>query len=254
MSADDQSIVWLRNVNYAVNDMPVLADVSFDVRRGEIFGIMGISGAGKTTLLRLIIGLAKPDSGDILVEGESITELREDGLNRVRRKMGMCFQYAALLDSMTVADNVAFGLGRQREIGRTEIQKRVSQMLDVVGMEGTESHMPAELSGGMKKRVGIARALVAHPSIILYDEPTAGLDPVIAAVISDLIMSLHDKFESTAIIVSHDVDNLLTMADRAMMLHQAEAIATGTPEELRQSPNPVVKQFIEGKVNGPIEV
>jgi len=250
----DRIAVSVRNVNYKPEDALILADMSFDARAGEILGIMGLSGAGKTSLLRLLIGLDKPESGEILIQGEDITKLGEDGLNRVRRKMGMCFQYAALFDSMTVAENVAFGLRREGKLSREEVQSHVEQMLDVVGMEGTEGLMPSELSGGMRKRIGVARALVTHPDIVLYDEPTAGLDPVIAAVISNLILHVHDEFGSTAVIVSHDVDNLLVMVDRALMLHEGRAIANGTPDELRSSAQPVVRQFIEGSISGPIQV
>ncbi len=253
-STADRIAVSVRNVNYKAEDTQVLADVSFDVSSGEIFGIMGLSGAGKTSLLRLLIGLIKPDSGAILIDGEDITGFGEDDLNRVRRKMGMCFQYAALFDSMTVAENVAFGLRREGKLSREEVQSRVDQMLDVVGMEGTNELMPAELSGGMRKRVGVARALVTQPDIVLYDEPTAGLDPIIAAVISNLVLRVHDEFGSTAIIVSHDVQNLLAMVDRALMLHESRVVATGTPDELRSSAEPVVRQFIKGSIDGPIQV
>jgi len=254
MTSAQDLAVSVRNLSYFAGTDKVLSDLSFDVRRGEVLGIMGMSGAGKTTLLRLLIGLARPHSGAVLIEGEDITKLDEDGLNRVRSKMGMCFQYAALLDSMTVAENVAFGLRRHRHLSRADKQSRVQRMLDVVGMEGTENRMPSELSGGMKKRVGLARALVTEPNIILYDEPTSGLDPVIAAVISNLIVSVHEQFKSTAVIVSHDVDNLLDMTGRALMIHEARIVAAGTPETLRASTQPIVRQFIEGSISGPIQV
>jgi phospholipid/cholesterol/gamma-HCH transport system ATP-binding protein len=238
-----------------VGGQSVLEDLSFDVFAGEIYGVMGMSGAGKSTLLRLMMGLIKPDKGEIAIKGTVINSLPERELNRIRLKMGMCFQGAALFDSLSVAENVAFGLRRLRpRLSEEEIQRRVAAHLAEVGMEGSENKMPAELSGGMRKRVGIARALVMQPEIMLYDEPTAGLDPIMAAVILDLIRSLRDKFRMTSVVVTHEVERLFSIADRVMMIHAGRVIAEDTPERLRCCAAPEVKQFVEGLTVGPIAV
>lgn len=247
-----EPLVSVRHVSYSVDDTPILEDISFDVYRGEIFGIMGMSGSGKTTLLRLLIGLERPTSGHVFFKGEDITVLDEDGLNRVRKAMGMCFQYSALFDSMTVRENVAFALRNRKDIPRSEIDKRVSELLETVEMAGTEDRMPADLSGGMKKRVSIARALMEQPELILYDEPSSGLDPVMACNITGLIKKVRDDTGSTAIVVSHDVPNLLGIADRVMMLHDRRVQALGTPDELRESELPVVRRFVHGLGTGPM--
>lgn len=245
-------VVSVRNLYYAVGGTTVLEDISFDVLPGEIFGIMGMSGSGKTTLLRLLIGLIRPTAGQIFVHGQDITTLDEDGLNRVRENMGMCFQYAALFDSMTVAENVAFALRRRRDLTREQVAERVAQLLAVVDMEGTEERMPADLSGGMKKRVGIARALMAEPALMLYDEPTSGLDPVMAGIINNLIRQVRDQFGSTAVVVSHDVHSLFAIADRVLMIHDRRVVALGTPQQMRASQSPLVQQFVNGGATGPL--
>lgn len=247
-----EPVVSIRNVCYAVGGSTVLDDVSFDVMPGEVFGIMGMSGSGKTTLLRLLMGLIRPTSGHIFVHGEEITALDEDGLNRIRENMGMCFQYAALFDSMSVAENVAFALRRRRDLSRQEVAERVSRLLQVVDMEGTEERMPADLSGGMKKRVGIARALMSHPALMLYDEPTSGLDPVMAGIITTLIRQVRDEFRSTAVVVSHDVYSLFSIADRVLMVHDQRVVAVGTPDQMRTMDSPLVRQFVHGEPAGPL--
>lgn len=248
----EEPVVCVRNVDYTVGDTEVLSDVSFDVMPGEVFGIMGMSGSGKTTLLRLLMALIRPSRGEILVHGEDITKLDEDGLNRVRENMGMCFQYAALFDSMTVAENVGFALRNRRDLSRDAVAERVAHLLDVVDMEGTEERMPADLSGGMKKRVGIARALMSHPALMLYDEPTSGLDPVMAGIITTLIRQVRDEFHSTAVVVSHDVPNLFGIADRVLMLHDRRVVDIGTPEEMRVIDSPTIRQFVDGDAAGPL--
>jgi phospholipid/cholesterol/gamma-HCH transport system ATP-binding protein len=199
------------------------------------------------------MGLVKPETGSILIDGVDITMLAEAQLNAVRLKMGMSFQYSALFDSLSVFDNVAFGLRRLRAPAE-EIREKVAHYLEVVGMAGTEALMPANLSGGMRKRVSIARALSTEPELVLYDEPTSGLDPVLAATIEHLIVTLRDQFWVSSIVVTHDVDHLFSYADRAMMLYQAKAMECDTPEALRRSENPVVRQFISGSIAGPIVV
>ncbi len=263
MSEAEAPIISVRQVVYQAEEATVLDGanyevildgVSFEVQRGEVFGIMGMSGAGKTSILRLLMGLVQPNSGDIEVLGRSIVGLRERELNRVRARMGMCFQYAALLDSMTVAENVAFALRRRDHLSREEIERKVKQHLEIVGMAGTEDKMPAELSGGMKKRVGIARALITNPEIMLYDEPSAGLDPIMARVIDDLIVRLCDEFQMTSVVVTHEVEELFAIADRVMMIYQGKVVACDSPATLQATDNPYVQQFIEGNAAGPIAV
>lgn len=234
--------------------MPVLEDVSLSVKPGEVFGVMGMSGCGKSTLLKLVMGLIRPDRGQVRIQGRDIAGLSERELNEVRRKIGMCFQYAALFDSMTVAENVAFGLRRRRNLSRNEIHEVVADCLDRVGLTGSEDAYPAELSGGMKKRVGIARAIAVEPEIMLYDEPSAGLDPVVASVIDGLILHLADDLGVTSIVVSHHVRNLFSVADRVMMLFDHRVEQIGTPAEIEEQGTGIVKQFVHGQPTGPIVV
>lgn len=246
-------LIEVRNLTCLLEGKLVLDDVSFDVYRGEIFGVMGLSGAGKSTLLRNIMGLLRPESGSIIIGGVDVAKADEVTLNSVRLKMGMSFQYSALFDSMNVFDNVAFGL-RRRRVPAQEVREKVAHYLEVVGMSGTEALMPANLSGGMRKRVSIARALSTEPEVVLYDEPTSGLDPVLAATIDHLIGKLRDDFGVSSIVVTHDVEHLFAYADRAMMLYQGQSVQCDTPAKLRQSENPVVHQFITGSMIGPIVV
>jgi len=249
-------VVELRGVTYLIDRQAILRDVSFSVQRGEIFGIMGLSGAGKSTILRIIMGLVRPTRGQVLVHGREIVGLRERELNEVRRSMAMCFQHAALFDSMTIAQNVAFALRthRRRRMSRAEVNETVSELLDRVGLHGVEHHYPAELSGGMKKRAGIARALAQEPEVILYDEPSSGLDPVVASVIDGLIMHLADDLGVTSIVVSHHVGNLFAVANRVMMIYDERVEQIGTPAELAEAGTDVVRQFVRGQPTGPIVV
>ncbi len=211
---------------------PVLDGISFQVYRGEVFGVMGLSGAGKTSILRLLMGLVPAASGDIEVLGQSIVGMSEQQLNEVRMEMGLCFQYAALLDSLTVGENVAFALRQRTDLSNEEIKRKVAEHLEIVGMTGSEERMPAELSGGMKKRVGIARALATNPQIMLYDEPSAGLDPIMASVIDELIVRLRKEFQMTSVVVTHDVNELFAIADRIMMIYQGRVISCDTNRRL----------------------
>jgi phospholipid/cholesterol/gamma-HCH transport system ATP-binding protein len=248
----DHSPIELQQITYRVRDAVILDGVNLTVQEGEIVGVMGRSGTGKTTLLRLITGLIKPTSGRLFVKGSDITSLGEGELDPIRRSLGMVFQGAALFDSMTVAENIAFPLVEHRILSRRDIPDRVGELLAMVGMEGTEDLLPSQLSGGMQKRVGVARALAQNPSIFLYDEPTAGLDPISAAAIDDLIVRLRDEVGVTSVIVSHDVSSLRRVSDRAAVLHEGRFLAVGPLEDLRNSDDLAVRQFLSGSLEGPL--
>ena len=250
----EEAALELRNVAYGIRGIPVLKDISFSVASGEVFGVMGMSGCGKSTLLKLVMGLIRPDSGEVVIQGQSIGGLSERELNTVRRKIGMCFQYAALFDSMTVAENVAFGVRRQTDLSAGEIGDVVEECLDRVGLTGAEDAYPAELSGGMRKRVGIARAIAPGPEVMLYDEPSSGLDPVVSSVIDGLILHLADDLGVTSIVVSHHVSNLFAVADRVMMLHDHGVEQIGTPQDVTERGTDIVQQFVNGQPTGPIVV
>jgi phospholipid/cholesterol/gamma-HCH transport system ATP-binding protein len=243
-----EPIIEVRDLEFAVPGEVLLHDVSFEVYPGEVFGLMGMSGCGKSTLLRCLMGLNRATRGVIEIDGQNIVGKREDELNRIRHKMGMCFQEAALFDSMTVADNVGFGLKRHTKLKRDQIRQLVDKHLEIVGLEGTGHLMPAELSGGMRKRVGIARALIMQPAILFYDEPTSGLDPVRAAHVNDVIHQLRGAFGTTSIVVTHDVHGLFDIADRVLMIDEQTVAAYGTPDELRASSIPIVRQFVHGEI------
>lgn len=262
-------MIEFRNVTYTVNagleddpDTPldesllrrhILDDVSFFVPARSITCIMGVSGTGKTTLLRLMAGLTKPDSGEILIHGRDIVPMKERELNEVRRTMGFVFQYGALFDSLNIGDNVGFGLTQMRR-PKKEVRETVAARLKEVGLEGVEDKLPSELSGGMRKRAAMARALATNPEVVLYDEPTSGLDPVMARVIDNLIVNLRDRAGTTNVVVSHHLPSILRISDQVMMLHGAKIVVEGTPAEIQQSDDPVVRQFLEGQAHGPITV
>jgi phospholipid/cholesterol/gamma-HCH transport system ATP-binding protein len=224
----------------------VLEGVSFNIERGEVVTIIGRSGGGKSVILKHIIGLLMPDSGEVLVEGENLCGMDERQLLQVRRKFGMLFQSAALFDSMTVAENVGFVLRRERKLDEAAIAKRVTEVLDMVELQGTEDKKPSELSGGMRKRVGLARAIAYQPAILLYDEPTTGLDPIVSDSIDQLILRVSERLKVTSIVVTHDVRTMRRVAQRILMLHQGRIHAQGTPDEIFSSEDPVVKQFVNG--------
>lgn len=249
-----EPIISVRHLCYTIGGQQILRNLSFDVYPGETFGVMGMSGTGKSTLLKTLMGLLPLCGGDIIIEGRSIVGLSELELMQTRERMAMCFQYAALFDSMTVGENVAFGLRRRRKLPEAEVQELVRHHLDDVGLEGQENKMPAELSGGMRKRVGIARALALQPQVLLYDEPSAGLDPIMSAVIDHLISEVGSRYGVTSIVVTHDVTELFRIADRIMMLHEGAAVACDTPEKLRLTDNALVQQFVNGRADGPIAV
>ena len=224
----------------------ILDGVSFRIEKGESVVIIGRSGGGKSVLIKHLIGLLQPDAGQVLIEGEDIVPMNERELLRVRRKFGMLFQGAALFDSMTVAENVGFAFRRKRSLPESEVRQKVAEVLEMVDLPGTEEKKPSELSGGMRKRVGLARAIIYEPEIVLYDEPTTGLDPIVADSIDHLILRVRDRLDVTTVVVTHDMRSARRLGQRIMMLHDKKIYATGTPEEIFHSEDPIVRQFIEG--------
>ncbi len=224
----------------------VLAGITLDIRDGETLVIIGYSGSGKSVLLKHIVGLLHPDAGEVIVDGRPVSALDRAGLTAVRREIGYVFQFAALFDSMTVAENVALGL-RRRDLAEEEIQERVREALALVDLTGTDEQLPAELSGGMRKRVGIARAIALRPRYILYDEPTTGLDPVTSAVMDRLMVRTREHLGVTGVVVTHDMRSAYTVGDRIAMLYEGRIRQVGPVAEVRETDDPVVRQFIEGR-------
>jgi len=233
-------------LNKSFGPQPVLVGVDLRIETGESAVIIGRSGGGKSVLLKHLIGLLQPNSGEVFVDGERITRMNERQLLRVRRKFGMVFQGAALFDSMTVADNVAFGLRRHEHFTETEIANRVAAALDMVDLPGTQRKKPAELSGGMRKRVGLARAIIYEPQILLYDEPTTGLDPIVSDSIDQLIIRVRDQLKVTSVVVTHDMRSARRVANHVFLLHNKRVYAHGAPGEFFTSQDPIVRQFIDG--------
>lgn len=238
--------IRLAGVRKSFDSLAVLQGVDLAVAPGETITIIGGSGTGKSVLLRLIIGLLKPDAGRIWIDGEEITGRPEAGLVPIRRKVGMLFQGAALFDSLTVAENVAFPLREHTRMSEAAIRERVREVLDLVGLPGVEEKEPAELSGGMKKRVGLARAIALQPRIILYDEPTTGLDPSNTEKIAELIMDLKEKLGVTSVVVTHDMHTAFKVSDRLALLHHGRIAVAGTPAEIEHSDSTLVRDFISG--------
>jgi phospholipid/cholesterol/gamma-HCH transport system ATP-binding protein len=230
----------------------VLKGLNLTIDTGITQVIIGRSGCGKSVLLKHIIGIIKPDSGQVIIDGKDITKLTNKQLSRLRLTFGMLFQGAALFDSLTVAENVGFNLIEHTDLDTITINKRIKEALALVGLHGIEGLMPSELSGGMQKRVGLARAICMRPKIILYDEPTTGVDPIMADAVNDLIKRLHDRLEVTSIVVTHDMISAYKVASQIAMLYDGRIIQRGTPEEIKNTDNPIVKQFITGASKGPI--
>ena len=245
-------MIELRHLHKSFEEHTVLDDVSLTVKSGETMVIIGRSGSGKSVILKHIIGLMKPDQGSVLINGEDIATLTGTALDRVRMTFGMLFQNAALFDSMTAFENVAFPLQEHTVLEPEEIRDRAHECLQLVGLEGVDDLSPSELSGGMRKRVGLARALAVGPEIILYDEPTTGIDPIMGDIINDLIIALRDRLKVTSVVVTHDMRSAYKVADRIAMLYNGTIVAVGSPDAIRQSANPVVQQFIQGEAIGPI--
>ncbi len=230
----------------------ILAGVNLDIEPGKITSIVGRSGCGKSVLLKHIVALLRPDRGRILIRNEDISELSLKELYQVRKKMGLVFQNGALFDSMSVYENLTLGLREHTHMTEKEMQKKASGLLEMVGLPGIEKYKPSELSGGMRKRVSLARALSMDPQYVLYDEPTTGLDPIMSAIIDDLIIRLNNELKITSIVVTHDMKSVYKISDRVAMLHYGVVRFVGTPEELKATTDPVVRQFIEGNIEGPI--
>jgi len=247
-------MIELTDLHKSFGSQSVLNGLNLTVPDGQITAIIGPSGEGKSVLLRHIIGLMQPDSGHIEIDGESIIGIRRSEMNRIREKFGMLFQNAALFDSMNVFENVAFPLQEKTSFSKDEIRTRVLSALEDVGLKNVEQKFTDELSGGMKKRVGLARALLLNPRIILFDEPTTGLDPIIKRAIHQLIRETHAKFGFTALIVSHEIPDIFDIAQNVAMLFRGEILQFGTADEIRNSANPAVKQFISGSLDGPIQM
>ncbi|HTD38495.1 MAG TPA: ABC transporter ATP-binding protein [Candidatus Limnocylindrales bacterium] len=248
--------LWARLDDVCVRYGPkiVMQNLSLDVVEGAITCIIGLSGAGKSTILRLLNGLKKPDSGRVYVQSRDITDMRERDLIDLRRSIGFAFQFSALFDSLTVGENVALPLREHTKMTEDEIRKVVGETLDSVGLAHVEDRFPAELSGGMVKRAGFARAVVTNPQAVLYDEPTTGLDPIITHVLTETIVKLRERHNGTAVVVSHDLESIYQMADYIAMLFEGAIVAYGTVEEIRRSPNPIVQQFLQGSEVGPIPI
>ena len=239
-------MIEVRDLKKSFGANCVLDGVSFRIEKGESVVIIGRSGGGKSVLLKHLVALLKPDEGEVLIDGQNIVPLDERELLPVRHKFGMLFQGAALFDSMTVAENVSFAFRRDRSLPPEQIAKKVTDMLETVDLPGIENKRPAELSGGMRKRVGLARAIIYEPQIILYDEPTTGLDPIASDSIDHLILRVRDRFDVTTVVVTHDMRSARRLGQRIMMLHERKIYASGTPDEMFQSKDPVVRQFIDG--------
>ncbi len=246
------AMIEIRNVHKSFGAHHVLRGADLAVEKGESMTVIGGSGSGKSVLLKHIIGLLFPDKGTVIIDGQEISALDGEGLNELRKKFGMLFQLAALFDSLTVWENVGFALKQHTKMSDDEIRAVATKKLELVGLKGVEDKMPADLSGGMKKRVGLARAIAMDPAIILYDEPTTGLDPIMADAINDLIIDLRKKLGVTSVAITHDMQSAYKISDRIAMLYKGRILETGTPDEIRNTENPIVRQFITGSAVGPI--
>lgn len=245
-------MIAIKNLYKAFEGHQVLNGVDLEIPTGENLVILGRSGSGKSVLLKLIIGLIRADRGSVLADGKEVTELNYDQLSELRKKFGMLFQMAALFDSMTVRDNIALALEEHTDMSREEIDREVAEKLALVNLYGIEGKKPSDLSGGMRKRVGLARALAMDPDYILYDEPTTGLDPVNAQQINELIRNVQEKLNVTSIVVTHDMQSAYYVGDRLCLLYKGKIQFDGTPDEIQRSVDPVVSQFIRAEAEGPL--
>ena len=247
-----ETMILVKDAYKSFGSNHVLRGLNLQVQYGESMVVIGGSGTGKSVLIKCIIGLLHHDRGEIYVDGQEISHLKEEEWNELRKKFGMLFQRDALFDSLPVWENVGFALRRHTTHSDDEIKAIAAEKLKLVGLENVENLMPAELSGGMRKRVSLARAIAMEPAILLYDEPTTGLDPIMANVINELIVAMREKLVVTSIAITHDMVSAYRIADRIAMLYKGEIIEVGTPDEIKASSNPIVQQFIHGEVEGPI--
>lgn len=247
-------MIEIINLHKSFGKKHVLRGVNLKVERGESMVVIGGSGSGKSVLIKHIIGILKPDEGKVLIDSIDIAALKENELYEVRKKFGMLFQMSALFDSLSVWENVGFALMRHKKMNEKEVRPLAIEKLKLVGLVGVEDLMPSELSGGMKKRVGLARAIAHEPEILLYDEPTTGIDPILADAINELIIEMKQHLSVTSIAITHDMNSAYKIADRIAMLYEGSIIETGTPDEIKNTQNPVVKQFITGSASGPIKI
>lgn len=242
----NEVMISLRQLTMAFGSKVVLDELDLDVYKGETLAVIGPSGSGKSTVIKVLTGLLAPTSGSVQIEGQETSGFDDDAWDELRCHMGVVFQYSALFDFLSVGENVAFGLRRHFKLPEEKIQHRVAALLEMVGMPGTQSMMPAELSGGMKKRVGLARALAMQPQVVFYDEPTSGLDPVMTMTISRLIRKTQQTLGVTSVLVTHDMESAYFAADRIAMLYKGKIVQVGTPDEIKRSRNPIVRAFVNG--------
>ena len=242
----NEVMISLRQLTMAFGSKVVLDELDLDVYKGETLAVIGPSGSGKSTVIKVLTGLLAPTSGSVQIEGQETSGFDDDAWDELRCHMGVVFQYSALFDFLSVGENVAFGLRQHFKLPEAEIQSRVAALLEMVGMPGTQSMMPAELSGGMKKRVGLARALAMQPQVVFYDEPTSGLDPVMTMTISRLIRKTQQTLGVTSVLVTNDMESAYFAADRIAMLYKGKIVQVGTPDEIKRSRNPIVHAFVNG--------
>lgn len=247
-----EAVISVKNVVKRFGNRTILNGITLDIYQGETMVIMGGSGCGKSTFLRHLIGAIRPDEGEVWMLGKDIAKASDDEMDEMRKKFGMLFQSGALFDSMTVGENIALPLREHTKLDENIINIIIKMKLELVGLRGFENLMPSQLSGGMKKRVGLARAIAMDPKIVFYDEPTAGLDPIMTGVVDKLTIDLTKKLQITSVVVTHDMNSVFRIADRIVMLHQGNVLQIGTPDEIKHSKNPQVQQFITGEAEGPI--
>ncbi len=252
ISDTEKNLIEVHDVHKSFGNNHVLRGINLNVKHGESMVVIGGSGSGKSVLIKCIIGILKPEQGNIYVAGQEIVSLKEKGLYETRKKFGMLFQAGALFDSMKVWENVGFALLQHTNLSKEEVKKTAMEKLNLLGLYHIEDLMPSELSGGMRKRVGLARAIAIEPEILLYDEPTTGLDPIRADSINELIVEMREKIKVTSITITHDMVSAYKIGDRIAMLYQGKITEVGTPDEIKNSTNAIVQQFIQGKAEGPI--
>jgi phospholipid/cholesterol/gamma-HCH transport system ATP-binding protein len=249
-----EPIISLKNVTKIFQGKKIIDDVSLDIYPGETFVIMGCSGSGKSTLLRLMTAAIRPETGNVFVRNKDITRVSPEELDEVRKSFGMLFQYSALLDSLTVEENISLPIKEHTKLADEIISIIIKLKLSLVGMRGYEGYLPSQISGGMRKRVGLARAIALDPDIVFYDEPTSGLDPVVGGITDKLIKDLSAKLSITSVVVTHDMQSVFEIGDRIAMIHKGKIVEVGTTQEIRSSKNPFIQQFINGNPDGPIDL